>query len=281
MLLAWYFARPIRNLRQAFVSVANGHMDTRIGVSMGNRQDELADLGRGFDNMAERLQGLVEGQQRLLHDVSHELRSPLARLQAAMDLLQQQPDRAEYFIERMERESERMDRLVGELLTLARLDAGMLEKQTIVFELNEVIDAISEDAAFEAETRQCHVAVEMPQTLIVEGNPDLLHRAIENIVRNALRHSPEGGVVTLSVTSDPESGWLSVVVTDQGEGVPEVEIKSIFEPFFRSAQADSFTGYGLGMAITRRIVHAHRGRVSAKNSQVGGLIVTIELPMVD
>jgi signal transduction histidine kinase len=248
---------------------------------MENRHDELGALGKGFDSMAKRLQALVEGQQRLLHDVSHELRSPLARLQAAMDLLQQQPDRASYFIARMERESERMDRLIGELLTLARLDAGMFETQEEIFELNEVLEAIAEDAVFEAQTRECRVVVENAQTLSVEGNPDLLHRAIENIVRNALRHSPEGGLITISAKRASEKSHLSLVIADEGDGVPEDEINSIFEPFFRSAKADRFTGYGLGMAITRQIVEAHNGRVRAENAKQGGLVVTIELPIVD
>jgi signal transduction histidine kinase len=280
-LLAWYFARPIRNLGQAFASVANGQLGTRIGHSMEGRQDELADLGRGFDSMAKRLQDLVEGQQRLLHDVSHELRSPLARLQAAMDLLQQQPDRASYFIDRMERESGRMNRLIGELLTIARLDAGMLEKQEEAFDLNEVIDAIAEDAAFEAEARQCRVEVKMTQPLSIVGNPDLLHRAIENIVRNALRHSPDGGVVTISAKLGMDKRELSLVIADEGDGVPEADIQSIFEPFFRSTKADRITGYGLGMAMTRRIVEAHNGRVRAENGIQSGLVVTIELPIVN
>jgi signal transduction histidine kinase len=248
---------------------------------MENRHDELSALGKGFDSMAERLQALVEGQQRLLHDVSHELRSPLARLQAAMDLLQQQPDRTSYFIARMERESKRMDRLVGELLTLARLDAGMFETQEEVFDLNEVIEAIAEDAAFEAQTKQRQVMVETTQPLSVKGNPDLLHRAIENIVRNALRHSPEGGLITISAKLASKKKRLSLVISDEGDGVPKDEIKSIFEPFFRSAKADRFTGYGLGMAITRQIVETHNGVVRAENARQGGLVVTIELPIVD
>lgn len=123
--LAWYFARPIRSLRAAFESVADGKLETRIGASMGHRNDELADLGKNFDHMAGRLQNLIETQRRMLHDVSHELRSPLARLQAAADLMQQQPERGAEFAERIQRDTARMDTLIGELLTLARLDAGM------------------------------------------------------------------------------------------------------------------------------------------------------------
>ena len=126
--LAWYFSRPIRNLRTAFDAVANGKLDTRIGSSMGGRHDELSDLGQDFDRMASRLQGLMDAQRRLLHDVSHELRSPLARLQVATDLIQQQPERAAEFISRLERDTGRIDALVGELLMLARLDSGMAGK---------------------------------------------------------------------------------------------------------------------------------------------------------
>lgn len=280
-LLAWYFARPIRTLGQAFESVANGRLETRVGQAMGNRHDELADLGSGFDSMAERLQGLVEGKQRLLHDVSHELRSPLARLQAATDLMQQQPERTAEFIDRIERESGRINRLVGELLTLARLDAGIPGNRMLSIDLNELIEAIAEDARFEAETKQCRVVVSMPEKGFVRGTPELLHRAIENIVRNALRHTPDGSQISITTQVDREQQRLSIDIMDEGKGVPEAEIQSLFEPFFRSPTANRFTGYGMGMAITRRVVDVHHGKVSAKNRTDGGLIVTIELPMAD
>jgi signal transduction histidine kinase len=280
ILLAQYFARPIRSLGHAFESVAQGRLGTRIGGEMGHRHDELADLGRGFDNMADHLQRLVEGKQRLLHDVSHELRSPLARLQAAIDLMQQQPDRADEFITRIERESTRIDRLVEELLTLARLDAGIPGIQLLEVDLNEVVLAISDDAAFEAETKKCRVKTSLPDKACVHGNPDLLHRAIENVVRNAIRYTPEGGNIAISIATDRENNHLYLEVKDEGDGVPENQLKLIFEPFYRSPNADRFTGFGIGMAITKRIVEAHDGTVTASNRKEGGLSVVIKFPLM-
>lgn len=280
-LLARYFAQPIRILRKAFESVATGKLGTRIGHAMGNRRDELTDLGAGFDSMAERLQSLVDGKQRLLHDVSHELRSPLARLQASIDLMQQQPNRSAEFIARIERESGRIDRLVGELLTLARLDSGIPGNQLMILDLNEVIEAIAEDASFEAETKECRVVTKLPDKCCLMGNPELLYRAIENVVRNAIRHTPSGSSVTITAVINPEKTWLSLEIMDEGTGVKESDLKLLFEPFYRSPTADSFKGYGMGMAITRRVIAAHKGKVSASNRREGGLCVSIGLPTAD
>jgi signal transduction histidine kinase len=278
-ILGRYFTRPIRTLSQAFEKVAKGRMDTRIGKTMGSRHDELADLGRGFDSMADRLQSLVEDKQRLLHDVSHELRSPLARLQAAIDLMQQQPERSSEFVSRIERESSRIDRLVGELLAFSRLDSGIPGNQIQEFDLIEMVEAIAEDASFEAETKPCHVITALPEKACMTGDPDLLHRAIENIVRNGIRHTPKASSITIRGELNADQTWLTLDITDQGDGVPESELKLIFEPFYRSPAADRFKGYGIGMAITQRVVDAHKGKVSARNHKEGGLIVTIELPL--
>jgi signal transduction histidine kinase len=279
-LLARYFSRPIRNLQQAFESAAAGKLETRVGAAMGTRKDELADLGAGFDRMAERLQGLVEGQRRLLHDVSHELRSPLARLQAAADLLRQQPERSADFAERIERDTERMDRLVGELLTLARLDAGITGNLSESVDLSEIIDDIAEDARFEAGPRHCRINIHLDAPVLLKGNRDLLHRAIENIVRNALRHAPENGEISIAADTEMASNkaQIRLDISDNGPGVAQADLDAIFEPFFRSASTNTFSGYGLGLAITRRIVEAHGGRVSAVNRAQGGLQVSLLLP---
>jgi two-component system, OmpR family, sensor kinase len=276
---AWYFARPIRSLRGAFRLAAGGQLDTRIGASMGSRKDELADLGSEFDRMAERLEGLVDGQRRLLHDVSHELRSPLARLQAAADLLRQQPERREELVQRILRDTARMDLLVGELLTLARLDSGMTGDMSEWVDLRECIGGIAEDAQFEAGQRNGGVDVSVPESLAVRGNRDLLHRAIENVVRNALRHSPDGGKIGIAARREDSRPQLRIDVTDRGEGVPEADLEEIFAPFVRGAKADASPGYGLGLAIARRIVEAHGGTVDAANRAEGGLTVTMRLPV--
>lgn len=274
-LLAWYFAKPIRNLRAAFESVAGGKLETRIGASMGRRNDELADLGKDFDHMAGRLQNLVDAQRRLLHDVSHELRSPLARLQAAADLMRQQPERGAEFIERIERDTARMDRLVGELLTLARLDARTTGKLDEEVDLREVVADIADDARVEADSKHCMIEVDLNGPVIARGSHELLYRAIENVVRNAVRHSPEGGIVAISAQVVDKR--LRVTVADRGPGVFDGDLVAIFDPFFRSGSGRS-AGYGLGLAITRRVAEAHGGGVSAVNRPGGGLLVTLELP---
>jgi signal transduction histidine kinase len=275
-LLAWYFAKPIRSLRAAFESVARGRFETRIGASMGRRNDELADLGQDFDHMAGRLESLIDAQRRLLHDVSHELRSPLARLQAAADLMRQQPERGSEFVERIERDTTRMDKLVGELLTLARLDTGMAGNLDEEADLCEIIAGIAEDAQFEADGKRCTIELDLNGPVVTRGNSELLHRAVENVVRNAVRHSREGGVIT--VTGAAVKGGLRVSVADGGPGVPDRDLGSIFEPFFRSDPSRTAAGHGLGLAITRRVVEAHGGTVSAANRPEGGLLVTLDLP---
>lgn len=278
-LLAWYFARPIRNLRAAFDAVASGKLEMRIGMAMDGRKDELADLGHDFDRMASRLQNLMDAQRRLLHDVSHELRSPLARLQAATDLMRQQPERAAEFIARMDRDTGRIDMLVGELLTLARLDSDMTGRMDETVDIRELIEHIAQDARFEAESKQCVVDIRLPEQIAVKGNHEMLFRALENIVRNALRHSPAGKQIVVAATSEASKQWL-ISVADEGGGVPEAELERIFEPFF-CGQSDGHSGHGLGLAITRRVVQAHGGSVVAANRPGGGLIVTVTLPAID
>jgi signal transduction histidine kinase len=279
-LLAWYFSRPIRLLRNAFDAAANGKLDTRIAQSMGERNDELSDLGHDFDNMAERLQNLMESQRRLLHDVSHEVRSPLARLQVVTDLMQQQPARAIELIPRLQKDTDRIDTLVGELLALARLDSGVGVIMTETVELCELIEQIAHDARLEADTKNCRVDVSLPESIQLKGNYEALYRAIENVVRNAVLHSPESSRVSIVVKQDISSKQASITITDQGSGVPSSQLESIFQPFFRSATNSQKLGYGLGLAITQRVVQAHGGGISAKNLPSAGFEISITLPVL-
>ena len=278
-LLAAYFARPIRALRSGFAAVADGQLELRIGPSMANRHDELGDLGLHFDHMANRLKLLIGAQQRLMHDVSHEMRSPLARLQAAIELLEQQPARGPELVARLQRDIGRMDALVGELLTLARVDSGMTAKREEAVDLAEVVADIVEDAQLEANAKDCPLHVSINQELVVQGNHELLHRALENVVRNALRHSPEHKAIEISGSCHDGRLWLSVA--DSGPGVFKADLERIFEPFFRSSPANGGSGYGLGLAITRSVIGSHGGSVSAQNQPAGGLMISIELPQAD
>lgn len=272
--LAAYVSRPVRRLEKAFQAISDGDLGERIGEGMGKRRDELNDLGRGFDRMAEKLQSQIEAQQRLLHDVSHELRSPLARLQAAIGLARQQPGRFEETMTRIERESERMDRLVGELLTLARLNAGETGEQES-FLLDELLDDLVEDARFEARARNIEIIIKQTHSLIVSANPDLLHRALENVVRNALRHSPEDARISIEVTPDSAT-QATISITDQGPGVMPETLPHIFTPFRRGKHGSD--GYGLGLAIAQRVVNGLGGNITARNLAGGGFQVSIGLP---
>jgi signal transduction histidine kinase len=278
-LLAWYFSKPIRSLRSAFEAVAGGDLAVRLGPSMGQRRDELADLGRNFDRMASHLDALIDGQRRLLHDVSHELRSPLARLQAAIGLARQQPEKLASSLERIERESVRMDKLVGELLTLSRLEAGVMDGMEEEINMDELVSGVVADARFEAEMSGRTVVFSSCGEVPVKGSAELLHRALENVVRNALRHTPEGGKVAVEVLPDNGGNSLRLAILDQGPGVPERELSAIFEPFFRGGSSQSTDGHGLGLAIARRVVEAHGGSVRASNRAGGGLCVEIVLPV--
>ena len=274
-LLAWYFAKPIRSLRSAFESVANGELGTRIGKTMSARKDELADLGSDFDRMAIRLENLIGAQRRLLHDVSHELRSPLARLQASADLVRQQPERTSEFIDRIERDTTRMNTLVGELLTMARLDAGITGRLDDLVDLREVLTDIADDARFEVERKNCSIEIEMEGPSVVRASHELLYRAIENIVRNAIRYSPAHARIAIS--SNAKDGVLHLSVADNGPGVVEADLETIFDPFVRSGSDRSADGYGLGLAIARRVIEAHGGSVGAANRPEGGLVIMMKL----
>ena len=280
-LLARYFSKPIRSLRLAFESIAIGNLNTRLGPVMGKRRDELADLGRDFDTMAERLRTLVEGQRRMLHDVSHELRSPLTRLQVAIGLARQSPDKIEASLTRIERESVRMEKLVSELLTLSRLDASghLLANDEIDF--GELVMNIIEDAKFEAEANGRALEFVGDSAAYIKGDTELLYRAVENVVRNAVKYTALGTTVMVDAQLDLNRNEVHLSVLDRGPGVPAEELNLIFEPFFRGAATErSLDGHGLGLAIAVRVVNNHGGRLVAFNRQGGGLVVKISLPII-
>ena len=279
-LLAWYFSRPIRALRSAFEAASAGDLSPRFtdGDRLGG--DELNDLGRDFDRMSGQLRALMDGQRRLLHDVSHELRSPLARLQAAIGLAHQQPDRIATSLERIERESVRMDKLVGELLTLSRLEANPDLPKNEPVDMQELVDGIALDARFEAgdDGPAIEVEIEGEPQAIVRGAPDLLWRAVENVVRNAVKHGGAGGRVDIRLVA--RGPLVHVEVLDRGPGIRDADLPIVFEPFFRSNPGkNNVDGHGLGLAIAQRVVHAHGGSIVARNREGGGLQVAIALPL--
>ncbi len=276
-LLAWYFSRPIRALRKAFDAVAAGDMAPHFAGVPGRRGDELTQLGQDFDAMSERLRLLMDGQRRLLHDVSHELRSPLARMQAAIGLAHQQPDKAGASLDRIERESVRMDKLVGELLTIARLEAAAPARHDDIA-LDELVAGVSDDATYEAQAAQRALVLAIHARATVRGAADLLWRALENVVRNAIRHSPPGATIEIALDYNDATQLADITVSDRGPGVAETDLEAIFEPFFRAHSDGNEDGHGLGLAIARRVIAGHGGSISAANRAGGGLVVSLALP---
>jgi two-component system OmpR family sensor kinase len=275
-LLAWYFAKPVRNLRWALGALSEGKLETRVQPLMRGRRDEIADLGRDFDQMAQKLSQLVESQRSLLHDVSHELRSPLARLQAAVGLARQDPAKIAATFDRIEREVVRLDKLVGELLTLSRLQAGTGEEGKSRLDVIELVAGIADDARFEARASGCDLNFSASGEFVIDGTAELLHRAFENVIRNAIKFTHPGTTIELE-TDLSVPGRLRLVVCDCGPGVLPSELEAIFEPFHRGAGA-STDGFGLGLAIARRAIEAHGGTIRAANRSEGGLCIEIVLP---
>jgi two-component system OmpR family sensor kinase len=279
--LAWYLTRPVRHLRAATRRLAEGALDTRVMPRIGARRDEIADLGRDFDHMAERLQALVGAQRRLLHDVSHELRSPLARLHVAVGLARQQPDKLATTLDRIEHETQRLDDLVGEVLTLSRLEAGVSGATEQYVDVADLLETVVEDARFEAETRGCQVGLAADGETVVRGRTELLRRAFENVIRNALKYTGQGTTVEVKTSREPAANRVTVSVCDRGPGVPETALDAMFEPFYRAGNVSDRDGFGLGLAIAKRAVAAHGGSIRAVNRPEGGLCVEIILPLAD
>lgn len=277
-LLALYFAQPIRHLKQAFNDAAEGNLDRRLSLAMGGRRDELSDLGRDFDRMTQKLQALMISQRRLLHDVSHELRSPLARLQASIGLALQQPEKMHESLQRIAREGGRIDKLVSELLTLSKLETGVMHTRIEAIDMQDLLAGIIDDAQFEANAKNCKVVWRAKVNALVDGDPELLQRALENVLRNAVKYSPADNEITLATKLDETAKRLTVSILDQGPGVPASELKLIFEPFYRGSNTNA-SGHGLGLAIAIRIVEALSGSITARNREQGGLNVDIVLPL--
>ena len=282
-ILARYLTSPIVRLRAVTQKLASGNLSARAGVPHSRRHDEMAELMRDFDRMAERLENLVKAQTRLLTDISHELRSPLARLNVALELARQRSGpEARSALERMDREASRLNEMIQRLLMIARLETGddSIEKSPV--HLDQLIREVAKDAAFEAQNRGCQVELAVLDDCVVSGNSSLLHSAIENVARNAIRYTQEGTNVQIRLEQGQGvSGPEAVVrVTDSGPGVPDEALDKLFLPFYRidDARERQTGGVGLGLAITDRAVRLHGGTVRAANRPQGGLMVEIRLP---
>lgn len=278
--LAWHLTSPVRQLRAAAQRLGTGDLTTRVSIRTKGRGDEVTDLVRDFNRMAERIEKLMTAQKQLVRDVSHELRSPLARLNVALGLARRTASaEAAAPLDRIEQEAERLNEMIGELLTLSLLesDSARFEKET--FDVAEVVAEVVGDADFEAAGRNRSVRCISTVPLSVTGSREMLRRALENVVRNGVRYTAEGTPVEVSL--EEVSGHAVIRVRDHGPGVPEESLTQIFRPFYRLAEArDRQTGgTGIGLAITERAVQLHAGNVLAANAPDGGLVVDIRIPV--
>jgi len=283
-ILAWRLTAPIRKLRAAAQRLAGGDLSARVGVAQGENGDEVADLGRDLNRMAERIEVLMEGQKRLARDVSHELRSPLARFSLAVGLARQHCTRdADRYFDRIERDAERLNELIGDLLTLSLLESGAEHLNREPLALDSLVAQVARDAGFEAEARRKSVAVIDCEPLVVDGNGEMIRRALENVVRNAVRYTREGTAVEIGLRRVRDEGteYAAFSVRDHGPGVPEAALAKLFLPFYRvdDARDRQSGGTGIGLAITERAVKLHRGSLTARNATGGGLLIEILLPV--
>jgi two-component system sensor histidine kinase CpxA len=283
--LAQHLSAPIRRIQEGARALAAERLDMRGGhlrVSAGleDRRDELAQLARDFDAMADQLRANRAAITQLLRDISHELRSPLARMRVALGLARQPGGDLERQMDRLEREVERLDGLISQVLKLARLQGADAPFAREEFDLDEVIERVVRDANFEGAVKGCAVRLTGAARSRLNGNQELVSSAIENVLRNAVRYSPQGMPVEVSVVrpdTPAAAHGLSVVIRDHGPGVPAGELERIFEPFHRVAESrdrDS-GGEGIGLAITSQVMRAHGGSARACNHAGGGLEVVL------
>jgi two-component system sensor histidine kinase CpxA len=276
-LLAKYLSSPIAKIREATQRLAGGDLTARVGRKLGWRRDELASLAKDFDVMAERLESLVDSQKRLTRDVSHELRSPLARMSVALEIARQKANQELIpSLNRLEAESQKLNDMISRLLTLSRLESSSEEIEKSPINLKKLLEQVASDADFEAAAKDRHVKVLNAVDTHISGNEALLQSAIENVLRNAVRYTKPGTNVEVELQNINQKA--RILIRDYGEGVPEAELGNLFKPFYRVGEARDrgSGGTGLGLAIAHHAIRLHKGSIWASN-RGNGLDVIIEL----
>jgi two-component system sensor histidine kinase CpxA len=287
--LVLLFTRPVVRLRRAARELATGKLDARVKAPSSQSRvfadDEISALMHDFNHMAERLESLVDAQKLLLRDVSHELRSPLARLSVALELAREDAGpEMQGHLDRIERETGKLNLLIGQLLTLSSMEAMERQQNFQPFSLNQLVERMIPDAQFEAKQRQCSVVFHSDVECKVRGNEELLYRAIENVVRNAIRYTEGGTEVRIDLAANAAgSESITLSVSDRGPGIPAEQMKAVFDPFRRvdSARSPDTGGFGVGLAIADRAVRLHNGEVAASAREGGGLVVRMTLPAIE
>lgn len=278
-LVAANIAQPIRILANGMKRLAAGDLDARVSQHLDDRKDELAELGSQFDRMAAQLQQLVARERHLLHHVSHEMRSPLARMQAILGLMQARPEKQPEYTARLESELTRMDTLVGELLTLSRLETANVPMEKEFFSLVPFLQQIVEDSQAVAEQNGQMVSLNvknLPEDARFKGNESYLYRAFDNVIRNAMNYSPSGSTINIEVHEDRKH--LHINISDNGPGIKEEQLPHIFTAFYRAESSGNKPGTGLGLAIAKHVAEQHEGKVIAENRQPNGLNMHFILP---
>jgi signal transduction histidine kinase len=281
--LARYLVSPVDQLRRAMRQIASGDLDTRVSQKLKGRHDELGLLASDLDMMSERVRNLLESKQQLLRDVSHELRSPLARLQLALSLARRHENSGvERHLNRINCEADRLEELIARTLKLARLERPAHELERAPLDIADLLTNIVADVGIEADAHGCSVALRAEQSLRMNGDPELLRSALENVIRNAVRYAPTASSVGIDARCI-EGERIEVVVRDSGPGVPEKDLELIFEPFYRvdAARNRAVGGDGLGLAIAARAVAIHGGTIQARNLEAGGLCVQLTFPAIE
>jgi two-component system sensor histidine kinase CpxA len=277
LLLARHITKPVRLLQEAATRMAGGDLSVRTLPALPHRSDEFADMAAAFDSMAGRIETLVNTQQQMLADISHELRSPLTRIGVSLELLRR--GEADVLPE-MEADLDRLNGMIGQILELARFDLQLPAANTDSVDLRAVLEGVAARASYEGQQRNIRVRLDAPQSASVRGSQAALESCFENIVRNALQHSPSGGSVMITLAA-AKSGWASVQIDDDGNGVPEAALAEIFRPFYRVPGSGSTHtgGSGLGLSISARIARRCGGSISATNRTPHGLSVRALLPL--
>ena len=279
LVLARHLAAPIRTLQAVAGRIADGDLSVRASPAIASRNDELADLARDFDKMTDRIQSLLQKQQQLLGDISHELRSPLTRLNVSLELVRRGKIDA---VERMQADLDRLNALIGQVLTLTRLQTSGDRKIETPVNLRTILESVAEDARFEVKEKGKSVVISHADDSWLKGDPALLRSCIENVVRNAVHYTKPQTEVTLSLERDG-SPLARILVADRGDGVPPDALERIFEPFYRVTEAREHQtgGTGLGLSIAQRIAAVYGGSIRARNRDGGGLEIEIRLPATD
>ncbi|MEN6466612.1 MAG: ATP-binding protein [Syntrophaceae bacterium] len=281
-IFARYMTAPVLKLGNAVRQFARGDLAIRVGAKLGGREDEISLLARDFDNMAERIESLLNSQRNLLRDVSHELRSPLARLNVALELCRKSasPDSDKY-LDRISREADRLNEMIGQILAYNKMESRASGLKIEKLDLEELIREIAADAEYEAKSRNRQISLKT-EPCVIEGDREILRRALENVIRNAVSYTAEHSAVEIAQERRSEKDKNSAVISvrDHGAGVPEKDLANIFRPFYRAdeGRGSETGGTGLGLAITESAIRMHNGAVRAENTPDGGMIVEITLP---